>query len=383
MRRIKMYIHEQADWPQFVWDANKLLTLLTDVRNLQGRVVGKMGALGFELTNQANLEILTQDVLKSTEIEGELLNPNQVRSSIARRLGLDVSGLVHSDRNVDGIVEMMVDATGNFDKSINKDRLLGWHNSLFPTGYSGMHKVLVGKWRDDSTGPMQVVSGSIGKEKVHYQAPEARCLEKEMKSFLKWVNNGQDIDLVIKAGLAHLWFVTLHPFEDGNGRIARALTDMILARSDGQSQRFYSMSAQIRNERKQYYDILERTQKGTLDVTDWLGWFLNCLFHALKDSETILGKVIFKHHFWINNASKIEKERQKKILNKLLDGFEGKLTTSKWGKMGKCSQDTALRDIQELIDKGILCKLSGGGRSTGYELIIENDKTPSGNHVKK
>lgn len=377
-----MYIYEQSDWPQFKWNAEKILTLLTEVRNMQGQVVGKMGALGFELKNQANLEILTQDVLKSTEIEGELLNPDQVRSSVARRLGLDVSGLVHSDKNVDGVVEMMIDATENFDKPLTKDRLFSWQNALFPTGYSGMYKVFVGQWRDDSTGPMQVVSGPMGKEKVHYQAPPASSMETEMKSFIEWINDRQDIDLVIKAALAHLWFVTLHPFEDGNGRIARAITDMKLAQSDNQSYRFYSMSSQIRNERRQYYDILEKSQKGNLDITDWLEWFLNCLLHALKFSETILEKVIFKHNFWINNSSVIKNERQKKLINQLLDGFDGKLTTSKWAKISKCSQDTATRDIQDLIEKRILYKLPGGGRSTGYDLINEtNDKTPAGNNV--
>jgi len=369
MRRIKIYIYEQSDWPRFKWNDGKLLPLLTKVRNLQGRVVGKMGALGFDLINQANLEILTQDVLKSTEIEGEILNPEQVRSSIARRLGLEISGLVHSDRNVDGVVDMMLDATRNFNKPLSKDRLFAWHNALFPTGYSGMYKVLVGCWRDDSTGPMQVVSGPMGKEKVHFQAPDAQVIEKEMKLFLQWVNSQPKIDLVIKAALAHLWFVTLHPFEDGNGRIARAITDMILAQSDGQSYRFYSMSTQIRNERKGYYNTLEQTQKGKLDITDWLHWFLNCMLNALEASDSLLSNIVFKHDFWAKNASLLENDRQKKVLNKLLDGFEGKLTTTKWARITKCSQDTALRDIQDLIDKQILYKLPSGGRSTSYDLF--------------
>jgi Fic family protein len=336
-------------------------------------VIGKMRALGFELQNQANLEILTQDVLKSTEIEGEILNPEQVRSSIARRLGLDISGLVHSDRNVDGVVEMMLDATGNYDKPLTKERLFGWHNVLFPAGFGGIYKIIIGSWRDDSTGPMQVVSGPMGKEKVHYQAPAAELLDKQMGQFFKWINDKQQIDLIIKAAIAHLWFITLHPFEDGNGRIARAITDMILAQSDNQSTRFYSMSTQIRNKRKQYYDILELTQKGGLDISDWLEWFLECLLNALKSSEILLGKVIFKHHFWIKNALRLENDRQKKILNMLLDGFDGKLTTTKWSRIGKCSQDTALRDIQDLMEKQILYKLPGGGRSTGYDLIKETN----------
>lgn len=373
MRRFNNYIYEQSDWPRFKWSDSRLITILPEVRNIQGRVIGKMRALGFELQNQANLEILTQDVLKSTEIEGEILNPEQVRSSIARRLGLDISGLVHSDRNVDGVVEMMLDATGNYDKPLTRERLFGWHNALFPTGFGGIYKIIIGSWRDDSTGPMQVVSGPMGKERVHYQAPAAELLDKQMGHFFKWINDKQQIDLIVKAAIAHLWFITLHPFEDGNGRIARAITDMILAQSDNQSTRFYSMSTQIRNERKQYYDILELTQKGGLDISDWLEWFLECLLNALKSSEILLGKVIFKHHFWIKNALRLENDRQKKILNMLLDGFDGKLTTTKWSRIGKCSQDTALRDIQDLMEKQILYKLPGGGRSTGYDLIKETN----------
>ncbi len=363
-----MYIYQNTRWPQFEWEFERLFSLLAMVRHRQGKVVGKMGALGFGLKNQANLEILTLDVLKSTEIEGELLNADQVRSSIARRLGLEISGLVPSDRNVDGVVDMMLDATSNYKQELTQDRLFAWHNSLFPGGQSGMYKVLVGNWRDDSTGPMQVVSGPISREEVHFQAPAANQIEKEMALFIDWLNGQQDLDMVLKAGIAHLWFVTIHPFEDGNGRVARAITDMVLARSDEQSYRFYSMSTQIRKERNGYYDILESTQKGTLDITDWLEWFLNCLLHALEASDILLDKVIFKHDFWMQNASQIENDRQKKVINKLLDGFEGNLNTSKWAKIGKCSTDTALRDMQDLVNKQILIKLPGGGRSTSYGL---------------
>ncbi len=364
-----MYIYERPDWPDFKWNIDEILKLLVEVKSLQGRVVGQMGALGFGLKDQANLAILTQEILRSSEIEGQLLDDKQVRSSIVRRLGLDISGLVPSDRNTDGVVEMTIDATVNFNKLLNKQRLFGWHNALFPTGYSGMHKILVGKLRDDYKGPMQVVSGPIGKERIHYEAPPSGCLKKEIKRFIEWFNNDQEFDLVIKAALAHLWFVTLHPFEDGNGRIARAITDMVLARSDGQSYRFYSMSTQIRNERKQYYDILELTQRGNLDITKWLQWFLYCLLNALKSSDTLLKNVLFKHKFLTDNASMIENERQRKILNKLLDGFDGKMTSTKWAKITKCSQDTALRDINDLINKKILYKLPKGGRSTSYDLI--------------
>ena len=366
---MKKYIYQQDDWPHFTWDSEELLALLGKVRNLQGKIVGRMESLGFELRSEAVLETLTLDVTKSTEIEGETLNPEQVRSSLARRLGMDIPGLVFSDRDVDGVVDMMLDATQQFEKALTTERLFDWHCALFPTGRSGMHKIATGRWRDDSTGPMQVVSGAMGKEKVHYQAPDAEEIEKEMNLFIDWFDNENKSDPVIKAGLAHLWFVTLHPFEDGNGRMARALTDMLLARADGISQRFYSMSSQIRLERKNYYGILKKSQKGRLDVTEWLSWFLNCLSNALNASNQTLEKVICKHHFWNKNATTVQNDRQKLLLNKLLDGFEGKLTTSKWAKIAKCSSDTALRDIQDLMRKQILRKEPGGGRSTSYELI--------------
>jgi len=363
-----MFIYENKNWPEFFWDSEKLLPLISKVRNFQGQIIGKMGAFGFELKDQANLEILTLDVLKSTEIEGEKLDQDQVRSSIAKRLGIEISGLTNSDRHIDGVVDMMLDATGKYNKKLSQDRLFGWHNSLFPTGFSGLRKIIVANWRDESSGPMQVVSGPLGKEKIHFQAPNAKDLGDETTVFLNWMNSNSKTDLVLKSGIAHLWFVTLHPFEDGNGRIARAITDMILARSDEQPYRFYSMSTQIRKERKKYYDILEKTQKGTLDITNWLEWFLNCLLNSLKASETVLSKVIFKHNFWLENNDKIANDRQRKILNILLDGFEGNMNTSKWAKISKCSQDSALRDIQDLIKKNILYKLPKGGRSTSYSI---------------
>jgi Fic family protein len=363
-----MYLYTNQNWPIFEWNSEKLLPLLSYVRNRQGKLIGKMGALGFELRNEANLEILTQEIIKSTEIEGEILDREQVRSSIARRLGLDISGLVYSERNVDGIVDLMIDATKNFDKELNKERLFSWHAALFPTGQSGMYKIITGHWRDDSTGPMQIVSGALGKEKVHYQAPPAAQIENDMRIFLDWFNLEQNTDLVVKAAVAHLWFVTIHPFEDGNGRISRALSDMLLARSDEQSYRFYSMSTQIRKERSSYYDILEKTQKSGLDITNWIEWFLNCLLHAIENSEKLLEKIIFKHYFWLKHAIININDRQRIILNMLMDDFEGVLNTTKWAKIGKCSQDTALRDIQDLIEKGILIKSEQGGRSTNYEM---------------
>lgn len=363
-----VYLYNNPNWPLFEWNSEKLLPLLSIVRNRQGKLIGKMGTLGFDLRNEANLEMLTQEIIKSTEIEGEVLEKEQVRSSIARRLGLDISGLVYSERHVDGIVDLMIDATKNFDKDLNKERLFSWHSALFPTGESGVYKITAGHWRDDSKGPMQVVSGAVGKEKVHFQAPHASVIENEMRLFFDWFNLEQTTDLVLKAAIAHLWFVTIHPFEDGNGRIGRAISDMLLARSDEQAYRFYSLSSQIRKERNSYYDVLEKTQRGSLDITKWIEWFLNCLLHAIELSEIVLEKIINKHSFWNKNAGMNLNDRQRKILNMLMDDFQGVLNTTKWSKIGKCSQDTALRDIQDLIEKAILIKTEQGGRSTNYIL---------------
>ena len=372
MRRIKVYIHEQDNWPNFTWDNRSVVLKLGETRNLQGKLLGKMETLGFDLQNEAVLDTLTLDVIKSSEIEGEFLERQQVRSSIARRLGLDIAGSVYSERNVEGVVEMMLDATQRYSKPLNSDRLFDWHAALFPTGRSNMYKITVADWRKD---PMQVVSGPMGKEKVHYEAPKPELVAQEMNAFLDWFENDNGLDLVLKAAIAHLWFVTIHPFDDGNGRITRAITDMLLARSDQSVQRFYSMSAQIRVERNGYYNILEKTQKGNLDITEWILWFLNCLTNAINATEKILSKVLFKAEFWKLHSATILNERQQKIINKMLDGFDGKLTSSKYGKINKCSQDTALRDIQDLIKKNILRKEASGGRSTNYELV----KMPGGN----
>jgi Fic family protein len=366
---MKAYIYQQPDWPHFKWDSNAIIQPLAAVRHLQGKLTGKMEALGFKLRNEAVLETLTTEVTKTSEIEGHILDLGQVRSSIARRLGIEVSGLVPSDRNVDGIVEMMLDATQNFEKPMTADRLFGWHLALFPSGWSGMYKIVVGNWRDDSTGPMQVVSGALGKEKVHYQAPPVGDINKEMNTFLNWFNKGPKEDLILKSAIVHLWFITIHPFEDGNGRIARALSEMMLTRSDNTPRRFYSMSSQIRSDRKKYYDILGKTQKGSLDITEWLAWYLKCMEIALYSSEVILSKVLYKHRFLTKFAAEILNHRQILMINKLLDDFEGHLTTSKWAKIAKCSQDTALRDIQDLLNKDILKKNPSGGRSTSYVLI--------------
>lgn len=368
LQRMSVYIHQKKDWPNFKWDSEDIVNLLSEARNLQGRLQGKMEALGFELRNEALLDTLTLDVLKTSEIEGELLNHDQVRSSIARKLGMEIVGSVESDRNVDGVVEMMLDATQNCFKPLTKTRLFDWHAALFPTGRNGICKIIVGDWRKDTTGPMQVISGPMGKEKVHFEAPNSDLLEKEMSSLLNWFSQNNKIDLVLKASIAHLWFVTIHPFDDGNGRITRALTDMLLAQADKSNQRFYSMSAQIRIERKQYYDILEKTQKGDLNITNWIQWFLQCLINALNSTEEVLVKVLFKGNFWQIHSKTIINERQKKLINELLDSFDGKLTSSKWAKIAKCSKDTAIRDINDLIEKEILRKEEAGGRSTNYEL---------------
>ena len=360
------YIHERPGWPQFHWDQAGLTKQLASVRHRQGRLIGRMHALGFPMTEEAVLETSTEDVLKSSEIEGEILDKDQVRSSIARRLGMDAGALPAADRNVEGVVEMMLDATQKFKEPLTDERLYGWHASLFPTRRSGMSKIIVGAWRN---GPMQVISGAFGREKIHYEAPAASRLDAEMKSFLDWFNGEDDTDPVIRAALAHLWFVTIHPFDDGNGRIARAIADMSLARSEDSPQRFYSMSAQIRLERKEYYDLLEATQKRDLDITPWLEWFLECLDRAFDGAEKTLASVFQKAEFWKTHAAAPINERQRDMLNRLLDGFEGKLTSSKWAKIEKCSPDTALRDITDLIERGILRQDAGGGRSTSYSLI--------------
>jgi Fic family protein len=343
-------------------------TLLSAVRHDQGRLLGRMEGLGFRLREEATLQTLTQDVMKSSEIEGEVLDAAQVRSSIARRLGMDVGGLVPTDRNVEGIVEVMLDATRQFDQPLTEDRLQGWHAALFPTGRSGMTRIRVGQWREDAAGPMQVISGPIGREHVHYTAPPASCVGGDMRAFLEWFNAPATTDPVVKAAIAHLWFVTIHPFEDGNGRIARAIADLALARSEGSPQRFYSMSSQIRLERAAYYDNLERTQKGDVDISDWLVWFLGCLQRAITGAQGLLSAVLDKARFWERAAAHSLNDRQIKVLNRLLDGFEGKLTSSKWAILAKCSQDTANRDIVALIDMGLLRRGEGGGRSTHYEI---------------
>jgi Fic family protein len=363
------YIHELPRWPDFQWDQATLTSLLADVRHRQGRLLGRMEGLGFLLRNEAVLQTLTQDVLKSSEIEGEVLDPDQVRSSIARRLGMDIGALTPADRHVDGIVEMMLDATSQYGHPLTEERLFGWHAAMFPTGYSGMLKITVGEWRTDAHGPMQVVSGPIGLERVHYEAPEAARLPEEMKAFIQWFDSEQPIDPVLKAGLAHLWFVTLHPFEDGNGRIGRAVADMALARSEESAQRFYSLSAQIRQERNDYYTWLERTQKGGMDVTPWLRWFLECLSRAIEQAENTLGQVLRKADYWNRLNNETLNDRQRQMINRLLDGFEGNLTSSKWAKITKSSQDTAYRDILDLVDKGILSKNPEKGRSTSYSLV--------------
>lgn len=368
VQRMKPYIHQRSNWPNFTWQSDDLIELISEVRNLQGRLIGKMESFGFQLQNEALLDTLTLDVLKSSEIEGEYLDLNEVRSSIARRLGIEIEGAIESERNVEGVVEMMLDATQKCFEPLTKDRLFDWHAALFPTGRSGMYRIRVGEWRKDTTGPMQVISGAMGKERIHFEAINSELIEKEMTQFLEWFNSGKSMDFLLKAAVAHSWFLTIHPFEDGNGRIARALTDMLLARSDKSTQRFYSMSAQIRIERKNYYEFLEKTQKGNLDITAWITWFLNCLKNALDNSSVLLERILFKAHFWTKHQTIPLNDRQRKLVNKMLDGIEGKMSSSKWSKMAKCSKDSAVRDINELIKLGILKKEIAGGRSTNYEI---------------
>ncbi len=365
-----MWIYEPQNWPDFFWNAEALVFKLADVRHRQGRLLGRMEGLGFELKREAGLSTLTNDVVKSSALEGEKLNPEEVRSSIARRLGIDIAGLIPASRDVDGIVEMMLDATRQFSKPLTRDRLFDWHAALFPTGRSGMRRITVGEWRTIDAGPMQVVSGPIGNEKIHFEAPSAEHLEKEMQVFLKWLDNGLDIDPVLKAGIAHLWFVTIHPFEDGNGRIARAIGDMVLARTDGTQDRFYSLSSQIEAERKDYFNQLEKQQRSSLDITGWLAWFLDCLGRAISSAETTLGNILFKAQLWDTINQRPVNDRQRIIINRMLeDDFKGYMNTSKYAKLAKCSNDTALRDIQGLKDRGIFIQNPGGGRSTSYRLL--------------
>ncbi len=363
------YIHELKNWPKLRWNQERLTEQLASVRHRQGRLIGRMESLGFTLRAEAMLATLTEDVVKSSEIEGEMLDRAQVRSSIARRLGIDVGALTPAERTIEGVVEMMLDATQKFNAQLTAKRLFDWHAALFPTGRSGMTRIRTGAWRDDRSGPMQVVSGPLGRERVHYEAPAAPRLNREMRAFLAWFNGKESMDTVLKSGIAHLWFVTIHPFDDGNGRIARAIADMMLARSENSPQRFYSMSGQIRIERNAYYNILEATQKGDLDITGWLEWFLGCLGRAIDGAENILAAVLTKARFWETHAGEQFNERQRNILTRLLNGFEGKLTSSKWATLNKCSQDTASRDIDDLVRRGILTRDAAGGRSTSYSLV--------------
>ena len=359
------YIYQYDKWPKFTWNDIEINVILGKVRHLQGKIFGQMATLGFTIKEEAFLSTLTLDVLTSSEIEGEILNYEQVRSSIARRLGLEYAGMVHVDRNVEGVVEMMLDATQKYNEPLDHERLFGWHAALFPTGWSGMHRIDTGCYRN---GEMQVVSGPMGKEKIHYQAPLPELVKHEMDTFLDWFNGEIKIDAVLKAAIAHFWFIIIHPFDDGNGRIARAISDMLLARSEDSSQRFYSLSNQILIEKKIYYEILQKVQHSSGDITEWLNWFLNCLYRALISTEETMQRVLYKANFWDKHKETILNSRQRLMLNKLLDGFDGKLKTSKWAKIAKCSADTALRDIKDLIEKGILKQEESGGRSTNYEL---------------
>jgi Fic family protein len=367
----KKYIHQRPAWPHLTWDASAISSLLIDVRHAQGRLLGQMESLGFRLQQEASLATLTQDVVKTSEIEGEKLNAEQVRSALASRMGLEVAALPPVDRHVEGIVEVMLDATGHYQRPLDRERLFSWHAALFPTGRSGLQRIAKVQWRTEASGPMQVVSGAYGRERVHFEAPADDRLEHEMTRFFAWANGKPTADLVLISALAHFWFVTIHPFEDGNGRIARAIADLFLARSENSPQRFYSMSAQIQRERKAYYDILETSQKGDTDVTAWLRWYLGCLGRAIASANDVLGLVLTKATFWKRHENESFNDRQRAMINRLLDGFEGKMTSTKWGQLTHASPDTALRDIHDLILRRILGKDPAGGRSTGYHLLEE------------
>ena len=372
------YIWQASDWPNWHFDLAALARPMAEVSRAQGLLMGRLADVGMALRDQASLAALTEDVVKTSEIEGEQLNVESVRSSIARRLGVDIGALAPVDRHVEGVVEMVLDATANCHAPVSRERLYGWHAALFPAGYTGLSRINVGTWRNDASGPMQVVSGPVGRQKVHFEAPPAGRLETETSQFLDWVNRASDEPPLLKAGLGHLWFVTLHPFDDGNGRIARAIGDLLLARADGSPQRFYSLSAQIQRERKAYYDILERAQKRSMDATEWLAWFLDTLHRAVDQAQLTLDGVLTKTRFWQRWGTMPLNERQVRLLNKLLDGFEGKLTSSKWAAIAKCSPDTALRDINDLLTRAVLLKAKAGGRSTSYELSDPAPATGSG-----
>ena len=365
-----MFIWQRPEWPNFLWEDSKLLRPRSEARLLQGQLLGRMAMLGFDLKQEAQLAALTEDAVKSSEIEGELLPRNSVRSSLARRLGLPDAAATEADRRTEGVVEMLLDATQNFTKPLTRERLFGWQAALFPTGYSGISKIAVGRWRGDADGPMQVVSGPIGRQKVHFKAAPAVAVDVEIERFLAWFNGPSHAEGLLRAGLAHLWFVTIHPFDDGNGRIARAIADLALAKTEGQGLRFYSLSAQIRRQRAGYYDILERTQRGGLDVTDWLAWFLDCFSRAIDGSDEQVGQVLHKARFWRDNADATFNERQRLVLNRVLDGFEGKLTAKKWSILAKVSIPTAQRDINDLIDRGVLIRNPGGSKNTSYDIGV-------------
>ena len=373
--RRRTYLWQRPDWPQWRFDAAALAAPLAEVHRAQGHLAGRMADLGLAQRDQATLQVLTQEVITTSAIEGELLDLDAVRSSVARKLGLDIGALAPSDRHVDGVVDVVLDATRHFDQPLTPERLFGWHAALFPTGYSGRTRITVAAWRTDASGPMQVVSGQniddMGRENVHFEAPPAATLPAQTQAFFDWFEAAPEGDALIKAGLAHLWLVTLHPFDDGNGGLSRAVGDMALARAEGTHQRFYSFSAQIQRERKDYYDQLEATQKGPLDVTPWLHWFLGCLLRAVQGADATLAGVLDKAQFWQRWAGTPMNARQTLVLNRVLDGMEGKLTNAKWAAMGKCSADTALRDINDLLERGVLRRLEGGGRSVGYELCAK------------
>jgi Fic family protein len=360
------YIYQNKNWTNFTWRDTTINSVFGDVRNLQGKISGQMNLIGFALKEEATLTTLTLDIVKSSEIEGEQLDYEQVRSSIARRLGMDIAGLVPSNRNIEGVVEMILDATQNYEQPLKDERLFGWHSALFPSGRSGMYKIETGRYR---SGEMQVVSGAMGKQKIHYEAVAPELVKTEMDKFLEWFNNEREIDLVLKAAIAHFWFIIIHPFDDGNGRIARAISDLLLARAEGSVDRYYSMSSQILVERKRYYEILQKVQHSNGDITEWLDWFLHCLRNALLETQNTLQQILRKAEFWKIHENTAINQRQRLVLNKLLDGFDGKLKSSKWAKIAKCSPDTALRDIKDLMEKNILQQELQGGRSTNYELV--------------
>lgn len=367
-----MYIHQTADWPHFIWDKEKIEAELIKVNKAAGFLEGRLSAIGFDVRQLAAVEALTHDIVASYEIENMVLDSGQVRSSVARRMGVRITGETEPSHYVEGVVEMMLDAVDNYRSPLTDERLFGWHNCLFPTGRSGMEVINVGRYRTDA---MNVESGAMGREKIHYHAPEPEMVPVEMERFLAWFNSDDTPEDYVKSAVAHFWFVSIHPFDDGNGRIGRAIADMALSQADNSTMRYFSISRQINKEKREYNNMLEHCQKGSCDITAWIHWYLGCMLRAISGAEDMLSSILDKAIFWQNHSQTTMNDRQKNALNIWLDGYEGKLTVKNWAKKANTSVDTAARDVKDLVDKGLLVPKSGKHRNVPYGIRISGDRT--------